>query len=316
MPLRWVFTVAAVIVVSAAISIGPAPSGESAQGAVSSTAAAVPACDLRLPPPMRGEPHFAIPRGGRATLRALAGGFRLCRLLRADGSRFAQAEVDRLRRVVEVHFFRRTGRLLFARDAAFAATPTGDEGADVGCSNDSFNAIGPREWDQHKWWIGKTPSGIAADKVVAGAPLGLLRVGEQHQLVRLARQRGSALGLPGPHGLQDEVRRKERRGVGELEGGPGLRAGDCVRCFVVRRTGQSRSSRTFVSARARSWSVKPDAKSLDIQSVAAHEFGHVRQFDHVTGGDNAVVMWPYVSPGDTSGRKLGRGDSRGNNTNY
>jgi hypothetical protein len=36
----------------------------------------------------------------------------------------------------------------------------------------------------------------------------------------------------------------------------------------------------------------------------------------VTTGDNTVVMWPYVSKGDTSLRKLGRGDSLGNNAKY
>ena len=166
MSLRYVSTVVAVIVVAAAISVGPAPSGEAAQGAVASTSAVVPACDLRLPPPTSGEPHFAIPRGGRATLRALAGGFRLCRLLRADGSRFAQAEIDRLRQVLELRFFRRSGTLLFASDAQFPAKTTA-EGADVGCNNDAYGTIGPRNWQQpHKWWVGKTPSGLAADKVV------------------------------------------------------------------------------------------------------------------------------------------------------
>jgi hypothetical protein len=64
------------------------------------------------------------------------------------------------------------------------------------------------------------------------------------------------------------------------------------------------------------WTLGADDGGFDIQSLAAHEFGHVRQFDHVTNGDNTVVMWPYIAKGDTSLRKLGRGDSRGNNTNY
>jgi len=67
---------------------------------------------------------------------------------------------------------------------------------------------------------------------------------------------------------------------------------------------------------AEDWSINAGEGGYDIQSAAAHEFGHVRQFDHVTSGDNTVVMWPYISKGDTSLRKLGRGDARGNNTNY
>jgi hypothetical protein len=52
-PLRWVFTVAAVIVASAAISMGPAPSGEAAEGALASLlpfASAATAADTDLTP--------------------------------------------------------------------------------------------------------------------------------------------------------------------------------------------------------------------------------------------------------------------------
>ena len=155
------------ILVAVAVTMGPTPPGEAARGAVASSSADIRACGLRLPAPTtRGEPHFALPRGGRAIARALAGGFRLCRLLRADGSRFGQAEIDRLQQVLELRFFRRSGTLLFASDAQFPAKAT-TEGADVGCNNDAYSEIGPRKWQQpHKWWIGKTPSNLAADKVV------------------------------------------------------------------------------------------------------------------------------------------------------
>ena len=39
-------------------------------------------------------------------------------------------------------------------------------------------------------------------------------------------------------------------------------------------------------------------------------------FDHVTTGEPSVLMWPYYPAGETSGRKLGKGDSRGNNDSY
>jgi predicted Zn-dependent protease len=45
----------------------------------------------------------------------------------------------------------------------------------------------------------------------------------------------------------------------------------------------------------------PDA--YDIQSVAAHEIGHVLQFDHVTNQskrDYTELMWPYLDIGDTT----------------
>ena len=67
------------------------------------------------------------------------------------------------------------------------------------------------------------------------------------------------------------------------------------------------------------WSTSGAAGAYDIQSVAAHEIGHVIQFDHVTNSskrDHTVVMWPYLDIGDISGRKLGRGDALGNNSHY
>ena len=214
MPLRYVSAVVAVIVIAAAISVGPAPSGEAAQGAVASTSADVPACGLRLPPPTRGEPHFAIPRGGRATLRALAGGFRLCRLLRADGSRFAQAEIDRLRQVLALRFFRRSGTLLFASDAQFPAKTTA-EGADVGCNNDDIRHHRPAQLAAAAQMVGRQDAQQPRCRQGRpGAPLGLFGVGEQHELVRSGRQRESPVGLPGPHGAQGQAGRNERRPLG------------------------------------------------------------------------------------------------------
>ena len=67
------------------------------------------------------------------------------------------------------------------------------------------------------------------------------------------------------------------------------------------------------------WSTTGAASAYDIQSIAAHEIGHVLQFDHVTNAskdDDTNVMWPYYTTGNTSGRKLGRGDALGNNSHY
>ena len=67
------------------------------------------------------------------------------------------------------------------------------------------------------------------------------------------------------------------------------------------------------------WSTTGAAGSYDIQSVAAHEIGHVLQFDHVTDSakrDHTVLMWPYMNSADTTGRKLGRGDALENNSHY
>ena len=70
---------------------------------------------------------------------------------------------------------------------------------------------------------------------------------------------------------------------------------------------------------AYTWSTNGASGTLDIQSFAAHEVGHVLQFDHVTNAakdQETNVMWPYFAKGDTSGRKLGRGDALEDNSHY
>ncbi len=67
------------------------------------------------------------------------------------------------------------------------------------------------------------------------------------------------------------------------------------------------------------WSTKGASGAYDIQSVAAHEIGHVLQLAHVTNSskrDHTVVLWPYLNAGDTTGRKLGRGDALADNSHY
>ncbi len=296
----------AVIVVAVAMTPGPT---------VASTTAAVPACDLRLPPPTRGAPQFAIPRGGRATFRALAGGFRSCRLLRADGSRFAQAETDRLRQVLELRFFRRSGTLLFASDAQFPAETT-TEGADVGCNNDKYGTIGPRKWQEpHKWWIGKTPSNLAADKVVQALRSAFSEWANNINWCDLTDNARAQSSYAGRTELKAKKDGKNVVHWGNLDGVQGCSG--ALACAVTWYDDQGNPVESDIRfSTAEKWSTSAKADSYDIQSVAAHEFGHARQFDHVTTGDNTVVMWPYISRGDTSLRKLGRGDSRGNNTEY
>ena len=67
------------------------------------------------------------------------------------------------------------------------------------------------------------------------------------------------------------------------------------------------------------WSTTGASGAVDIQTVAAHEIGHVLQFDHVTNSskdDDTTLMWPYFTAGNTSGRKLGRGDALEDNSHY
>ena len=80
-----------------------------------------------------------------------------------------------------------------------------------------------------------------------------------------------------------------------------------------------RSSPTSGSTPSFKWSTTGASSAVDVQTIAAHELGHVLQFDHVTNAskdDDTTLMWLYFSAGDTSGRKLGRGDALADNSHY
>ena len=295
------------------ITMGPTPTGEAAQGAVASTSADIPACGLRLPPPTAVvSPTSPSRRVAGRLLRALAGGFRLCRLLRADGSRFAQAEIDRLRQVLELRFFRRSGTLLFASDAQFPAKTT---------SRGGRRRLQQRHIRHHR------PAQMAAARTSGGSarrPATSLPTRSSRRSARpIPSGRTTSTGAISPttrkpspdyQGRTELKAKHDGKNVvhwGSLEGVQGCSGAlACAATWYDEQGNPVESDIRFSTAEK--WSVSPDADSYDIQSVAAHEFGHVRQFDHVTGGDNTVVMWPYISRGDTSLRKLGRGDSRGN----
>ena len=305
----------AVLVAAVSITIGSIPGGDAALGAVSSRSTVVRACDLRLGRPTGGSPRFAVPQGGRAKLRALAGGFRLCNVLRADGSRFASAETDRLRQVLEIRFFRRSGKLLFASDAGIPAEKTA-EGADVGCSNDQYKTIGPHEWQQtHKWRIGKTPNGLPADKVVQALRSAYSEWTNNINWCNLADNAKANADYEGRTKLKTKHDETNVVDWGSLKDVQGCEQALACTVSWYDEDGNPVESDVRFST-SEDWTIGAGDGGFDIQSVAAHEFGHVRQFDHVTSGDNSVVMWPYIAKGDTSLRKLGRGDARGDNTNY
>ena len=60
------------------------------------------------------------------------------------------------------------------------------------------------------------------------------------------------------------------------------------------------------------WSTEGKADTFDVESVLAHEMGHVAGLDHVNGRSNALLtMYPSTAPGETHKRSLGKGDKSG-----
>jgi Matrixin len=317
MPVAYVSTFVG-MVVAVAIALGPS-SGHAAQGAVGSPSAEIRSCSLRLSPPSGGSPRFAIPKGGRATARPIVGSLLLCTLLRADGSRFAYSRIDRLGRVLDVRFFRRSGTLRFAADASYAAATSQPPGADVRCDSDAYEPIGKRFWQRSwNWWVGKTPGNLAPDKVVKALRSAYSEWGNN---INWCGYTDNAKVMAEYQGRTD--RRSTYDGKNVVEWGSLEDVQNCGGALACTSTWYDEKGDPVESDVrfniANDWSIDPAAGDFDIQSVAAHEFGHVRQFDHVESnkaGDNTVVMWPYIAQGDTSLRKLGRGDSLGDNAKY
>jgi hypothetical protein len=319
MPARYGVAWSALFALAAAFAAGQIRGAEAANTAPNSasTGAQIRACRLRLPPPSLGSPRFAIPQGGRAIARALAGRMLLCRLLRSDGSRFAEARVDRLRQVLEMRFYRPTGRLLFASDAAYPGKAS-TVGTEVSCGNNGTSTIdGARYWRENiKWWVGKTPSGLARDDIVDA-----LRAAQSEWANNINwcgtddNAKGSSAYEGGSSSLRAGHDGKNVVDWGSLDEVQNCSAALACTASWYDEDGSPVESDSRFSTETK-WSLRPGDAGFDLQSIAAHEFGHMRQFDHVTTGEPNVLMWPYLLEGDTSGRKLGKGDSRGNNAGY
>ena len=275
-------------------------------------------CGLRLASPRAGEPRFAVPSGGRATSRSVADRIVLCTLLRGDGSAFAQAHVDRLRHVLDMRFLRPSGRLLVASDAAFPAFPR-EHGAQVSCGSAAHRSTGHSYWQQTiRWRLGRAPSNLRRADVVRA-----LRAAQSEWTNNVnwcgypdvAEDFALYLGSTTSGAAHDGMNTVSWGRIDNTQDCNGALA--CTTTWYDAGGTPVESDVTFNALLQ--WTVRPGGRSFDVQSVAAHEFGHVRQFDHVTSErlrQYTLVMWPYFTRGDTSARKLGRGDAIADNLHY
>jgi hypothetical protein len=274
-------------------------------------------CGLRLVAATRGEIAFRIPSGGRAVRRALAGGFALCTLRRRDGSRFAELESDAQQRILGFAFYRRSGTLLHTADATPAASSS--TGSQVKCDSSSQASLGGGFWRQTlKWRIGATASGIAKDKVI-----GAVRnaVSEWNNNINWCGIKDQANVPVHYEGTTSGSAKHDEKNVGDW--GSVSSDQDCAGAIACAVSWYDQKGDPIESdirfSTAVKWSASGAAGAYDIQTVAAHEFGHVFQLGHVTNEskrDYTTLMWPYVDMGDTSGQKLGRGDATADNSHY
>ena len=141
---------------------------------------------------------------------------------------------------------------------------------------------------------------------------------EQHQLVRHQGPGEPARALRRQDISARQARRLQHRRLGQPQ--EDQNCSEALACTFIAcdEKGNPVESDIRFSTDVK-WSTTGASGTYDIQSIAAHEIGHVLQFDHVTNSskdDHTILMWPYMDSADTSGRKLGRGDALENNSHY
>ncbi len=286
-----------------------------AQGAVSASGP----CGLRLPPPQRGELPFRVPAGGRAVRRALAGRFGLCTLFRRDGSRFALLHIGPDGHALGVAFYRPSGVLLSAVDPVTLAK-AGTSPAKVECGSSSQASIGSEYWAKAwKWWMGATAPGLNRDTVVAGVRNAASEWTNDINWCGIKDQANAPVSYQGKTSNNSAT----QDGKSVIDWGSLKNDQDCNMALACAFTWYDDKGNP-IEADIRfntdyTWSTTGASNALDIQTIAAHEIGHALQFDHVTNAskdDESNLMWPYFATGDTSGRKLGRGDALEDNSHY
>ena len=215
-------------------------------------------------------------------------------------------------------FFRPSGVLRSASDAAYAVTPA-ETGSDVKCDSSSQTSIGTMYWQTtRKWWIGATAPGINREKVVEAVR------NAQSQWTNNVNWCGiEDQANPPAHYEGKTSRAAKHDGYSTVDWGSLKSDQDCsgaLACTVIAYDEKGNPVEADIRFNTEfKWSTTGASGAYDIQSVGAHEIGHAIQFDHVTNSskrDETLVMWPYLDIGDTSGRKLGRGDALGNNSHY
>jgi hypothetical protein len=306
--------VTAAVVIAGAACAGGAAGHRAVAAQQASSATSV--CGVRLAAAVRGEIAFRIPSGGRAVRRALARGFARCTLLRRDGTRFAELDSDAQHRLLGLAFYRRSGTLIHTSDAAPAG---GSNGSNVKCGSSSQASLGGAYWRTSlKWTIGTTPSGLNKDKVISAVRNAVSEWNNNINWCGIKDQANVPVSYQGTSSAKGKHDEKNTVVWVSLKNDQ-----DCSGALACASSWYDGNGKPIESDirfdTGVKWSTSGGSGAYDIQSVAAHEFGHVFQFGHVSNSgknDATNLMWPYVDMADTTGHKLGKGDATADNSHY
>jgi hypothetical protein len=276
-------------------------------------------CHVQRPAtPYSGEPPaFAVPAGGTEVDRPAANGAVFCQISRADGTPFAEALQDAQGNVLDARYYRATGKLLETLDASYPASGSGQHAAVVQCNTDAEATIGNSFWTTTiNWWITSTPSYLDQASVISAVRAAHTEWVSNVNYCGYADNSGFGTAYQGTIGKSFGQNGYSTFGWGDVSAIGCGSALACTHTWYDPNTGKPDETDTRMST-AVFWDMA--GQSYDVQSIAAHEVGHSAQFDHVTNAANndwTNLMWPYWAPADTTGRKLGRGDSLEDNKYY
>ena len=188
------------------------------------------------------------------------------------------------------------------------------------CGSSAQASIGSDYWKKaRKWWIGATPSGLNRDAVIKAVRNAQSEWTNDINWCGIKDQANPPASYQGK--TSDDSVTDDGKSV--IDWGSLKNDQNCNMALACTFTWYDEEGVPIESDirfnTAYKWSTTGASGALDIQSVAAHEIGHVLQFDHVTNAskdDETNLMWPYFATGNTSGRKLGRGDALEDNSHY
>jgi len=268
-----------------------------------------------------GPAPFTRPPGGAVTVARVPGGRRIV-IARRDGSRLAEAELDRSDVYRSVRYFDRRGRLRLVVDrldaAPALATARTAVAAAQGC-RDARNPTGapwgafPINWRLNARSVPRRlpRAGVvrAAQDARAAWGANRNRCGVPDASRVAFRYRGATRLPVGRNGVSSI-------GFGSVAAMGGVCRGALACTFTWVLGGRGIESDTRLDARpARPYSLAGGrADRTDLASVIVHETGHTLGFAHVYDPSN--VMYPWLIAGTTSHRRLGLGDARENNGRY
>ena len=271
----------AILVVGAACAITAAGGSATVSLRATSTAGAAAPCGLRLGRPQRGELLFRTPAGGRAVRRALVGRFALCTLLRRDGSRFALLHSDADAACP------RGGVLSALRDAVERRRLLLRRGS-AGPGEREVRQLLPGVDRQRLLEEGEEMVDRRDRRRESTATQSCRRSGTRRANGRTTST-GAASRTRRNRPRPSRARRRSRPSTTARASSTGA-ASRTTRTATARSRAPSRAydnNGTPIESDIRfntafTWSTKGAAGAFDIQSAAAHEIGHILQFDHVT----------------------------------